>query len=171
MKILIHLSDGIIISKVQLQSYLWTGEVESYLFISSRSLTLAQIIQPLQVRCVLSVPVCQSQSPRSCHRPSVSGPVLRPSVSLARHRPSVSGAACSHKTAFKGKRSSPCLRSPSAMSVPLFRDFCLPGAIWSQAEGGMSPANKSQTGGGDTPTHARSHHSRVGYLKIHWATF
>lgn len=39
-----------------------------------------------------------------------------------------------------------CLRSPSAMSVPLVRDSCRPGAIRSQAEGGMSLSSKSQTG-------------------------
>lgn len=77
---------------------------------------------------------------------SQSSTVPRLSVSGSVLCSSLPEAACSHKTVFKGKRSSPCLRSPSAMSVPLVRDFCLPGAIWSQAEGGMSPTSKSQTG-------------------------
>lgn len=83
-----------------------------------------------------------------CSRLSASGPVLRCCVAEK-----VSG----HKIAFKAERSAPCLRSPSATSVPLVRDPCSPGTIRSQAEGGMSLSSKSHTGqreeGEKTHTH------------------
>lgn len=59
-----------------------------------------------------------------------------------------------HKMVFKrGERSAPCSRSPSATSVPLGRDSFSPGAIRSQAEGGMSLSSKSphRTEGGKHP--------------------
>lgn len=58
---------------------------------------------------------------------------------------------------LKGGRSAPCSRSPSATSVPLGRDSFGPGAIRSQAGGGMSLSSKSQTGqrGENTP-HTRA---------------
>lgn len=94
--------------------------------------------------------VLVTESVLCCPRLSVSGSVLRSSLTEA---------ACSHKTVFKGERSAPCLRSPSAMSVPLVRDSCFPGAIRSQAEGGMSLTSKSQTGQREEKKHARAQHS------------
>lgn len=107
-------------------------------------------------RCVLSICPRQlllvTESVLCCPRLSVraSGPVLRSCLTEA---------LCSHKTVFKGERSAPCLRSPSAMSVPLVRDSCSPGAIRSQAEGGMSLTSKSQTGqrGEKNTPHTRAH--------------
>lgn len=99
-------------------SYLRTGEV-----LSARSPQLAPNHQPLDQR--------RLSSPQS---------LLPPPLALLLKQPAVI------RWCLKGERRAPCSRSPSATSVPLVRDSCSPGAIRSQAEGGMSPSSKSQTG-------------------------
>lgn len=125
-----------------------------------------------------AVPGCQSLSPGGLLFTqsvllAVSTPP--PNCSAALLRCSPSETAGSHKMVFKGERSAPCSRSPSATSVPLVRDSCSPGAIRSQAEGGMSLTSKSQTGWEgekekkreNTHAHGTAQHGTHGRIRVH----
>lgn len=99
---------------------------------------------PAAALCPALFPGSQAPSPAAAQ------PVPRCS-----DRPGLTGSAVI-RWCLKGGRSAPCSRSPSATSVPLGRDSFGPGAIRSQAEGGMPLSSKSQSGQrGKTPPYTR----------------